>query len=136
MVIDTSALLAIVLGEEDSERYIEVIERDLERHGNVIIPASVLVEAGIVAGGRERAKELATLIDRMQPEIEPLTGAIAELAVKAFRKFGKGVHKAELNFGDCMSYATAEFFAEPLLFKGSDFGQTPIKSALRNPRLP
>jgi ribonuclease VapC len=136
VVIDSSALLAIVLGEEDGERYIEVIERQLERRGRVTIPASVLVETGIVAGGRGRGKELAMLIDRMQPEVEPLTREIAELAVTAFRKFGRGVHKASLNFGDCMSYATAEFLAEPLLFKGSDFGQTPIKSALRNPRLP
>jgi ribonuclease VapC len=136
MVIDTSALLAIVLGEDDGEQYIEVIERSLDQGRDVRVPASVLVEAGIVADRCGRGKQLAALIERMQPEIEPLTGAIAELAVGVFRKFGKGVHKADLNFGDCMSYATAEFLQEPLLFKGNDFGRTPIKTALKKPRLP
>jgi ribonuclease VapC len=134
MVIDTSALLAIVLGEEDGEQYIEVIDRNLKQHSDLRVPASVLVEAGIVADRRGRGRQLATLIGRMQPEVEPLTGAIAELAVKAFRKFGKGVHKADLNFGDCMSYATAEFLQEPLLFKGNDFGRTPIRSTFKKPR--
>lgn len=136
MVIDTSALLAIVLGEDDGAQYIEAIERGLERHGDVRVPASVMVEAGIVADRRGNGKELAALIERMRPEIEPLTGAIAKLTVAAFRKFGKGVHKADLNFGDCMSYATAEFLQEPLLFKGNDFSQTPIKAALKKRRLP
>jgi ribonuclease VapC len=136
MVIDTSALLAIVLGEEDGEQYIEAIDQNLEQHSDLRVPASVLVEAGIVADRRGRGRQLATLIERMQPEIEPLTEAIAELAVKAFRKFGKGVHKADLNFGDCMSYATAEFLQEPLLFKGNDFGRTTIKPALKKSRLP
>jgi ribonuclease VapC len=135
MVIDTSALLAIVLGEDDGEQYIDVIERSLEQKRDVRVPASVMVEAGIVAERRGRGKQLAALIERMQPEIEPLTGAIAEVAVTAFRRFGKGVHKADLNFGDCMSYATAEFLREPLLFKGEDFARTPIRSALKKPRL-
>jgi ribonuclease VapC len=136
MVIDTSALLAIVLGEDDGEQYIEVIKRGLDQHWDVRVPASVLVEAGIVADRRGCGKQLAALIERMQPEVEPLTGAIAELAVRAFRKFGKGVHKADLNFGDCMSYATAEFLQEPLLFKGDDFARTPVKPALKRRRLP
>jgi ribonuclease VapC len=126
MVIDSSALLAIVFGESDRERYIEAIEsaQDLQ------VPASVLVEAGIAAERRRYAKQLTALIEGIQPEIVPLTAIIAELSVAAFRKFGKGVHKAELNFGDCMSYATAEYLKTSLLFRGKDFTLTPIRSAL------
>jgi ribonuclease VapC len=136
MVIDTSALLAIVLGEDDGELYVEAIERGIEKHQNLTIPASVLVEAGIVADGRGQAKPLAALLGRIQPDIEPLSETIAELAVKAFKKYGKGLHKAALNFGDCMSYATAEYCQEPLLFKGNDFERTPIKAVLMKTRLP
>jgi ribonuclease VapC len=60
----------------------------------------------------------------------PLTEAVANLSIVAFRNFGKGVHKAALNFGDCMSYATSEYLKEPLLYKGRDFSQTPVRSVL------
>ncbi len=60
----------------------------------------------------------------------PLSEEIAKLSVKVFRKFGKGVHEAGLNFGDCMSYATADYLHAPLLFKGSDFEKTPVRKAL------
>jgi ribonuclease VapC len=130
MVIDSSALLAVVFGEADRERYIDVIERNLEAHREIRVPASVLVEAGVAAERRDFGKQLAMLIDRIQPEVVPLTEVIAELSVLVFRKFGKGRHKAGLNFGDCMSYATAEHLNAPLLFKGDDFAQTPIRPAL------
>jgi ribonuclease VapC len=130
MVIDSSALLAVVFGEADCERYIDVIERNLEAHREIRVPASVLVEAGIAAEIRDFGKQLAMLIDRIQPEVVPLTEVIAELSVLVFRKFGKGRHRAGLNFGDCMSYATAEHLQAPLLFKGDDFEQTPIRPAL------
>jgi ribonuclease VapC len=130
MVIDSSALLAIVFGEADREQYIEIIECSLGEHRDLRVPASVLVETGIATERRNYRRELAALIDRIQPEIVPLTATIAELSVEAFRKFGKGVHKAGLNFGDCMSYATADFLKAPLLFKGDDFEQTPIRAAL------
>ena len=131
MVIDSSALLAIVLGEADREQYIEAIDRSLKEHRDLHIPASVLVEAGIATEWRSFGKQFAALIDRIQPEIVPLTAAIAELSVEAFRKYGKGMHKAGLNFGGCMSYATAEYVKAPLLFKGADFERTPLRSALK-----
>ena len=132
MVIDSSALLAIVFGETDRAQYIEIIEAGIEEHRDLRVPASVLVETGIAAERRNYRGQLAALIDRIQPEIVPLTATIAELSVEAFRKFGKGMHKAAgLNFGDCMSYATADFLKAPLLFKGDDFEQTPIRSALK-----
>jgi ribonuclease VapC len=130
MVIDSSALLAISLGEDDAETYIDAIAQGLRRNEEMYVPASVLVEAGIAAARRNQSKQLSALIDKIQPNIVPLTEAIAALSVKVFLKFGKGVHQAGLNFGDCMSYATAENLKEPLLFKGSDFGQTPIRTVL------
>ena len=132
MVIDSSALLAIVFGEADSEVYSDTISDSLEAHRKLRLPASVLIEVNIAAERRrgQYAKRLAGLIDGMQPEIVSLTAPIARLSVVAFRKFGKGMHKAALNFGDCMSYGTAEYLNEPLLYKGNDFSHTPIRSVL------
>jgi ribonuclease VapC len=132
MVIDSSALLAIVFGESDSDLYANAIETRLESGGPLRLPASVLVEAHIAAESRkgEYGKRLAALIDGIQPDIIPLTVAVANRAIVAFRSFGKGVHKAGLNFGDCMSYATAKDLKEPLLFKGRDFSHTDVRSVL------
>jgi ribonuclease VapC len=132
MVIDSSALLAIVFGEPDGTAYANAIFASFEARATVRLPASVLVEANIVAESRKghHGQRLAMLVDRIQPEIVPLTSPIALLSVAAFKRFGRGVHRASLNFGDCMSYATAEYLKEPLLYKGSDFALTPIQSAL------
>jgi ribonuclease VapC len=131
MVIDSSALLAIVLGEADADLYVEAIGRAIQQHNELHLPASVIVEAGIVAERRNQGKQLAALIEKIQPEVVPLTEIIAYRSLKVFLKFGKGVHKAGLNFGDCMSYATADYLHASLLFKGSDFEKTPIRSALK-----
>ena len=131
MVIDSSALLAVVLAEADAQLYIDEIERALTEKRPVYVPASVLVEAGIVADSRNCGTFLDTLLDRLQPEIVPLDRSLADLSRQAFRRFGRGRHPAKLNFGDCMSYATAEYFRVPLLFKGEDFPRTPVASALR-----
>jgi len=132
MVIDSSALLAIIFGEPDARTYANAIFANFEPNRSVRLPASVLVEASIVAESRKghHGQTLALLLDHIQPEIIPLSAPIAQLSVEAFRKFGKGLHKASLNFGDCMSYATAEFFKEPLLYKGNDFALTPVRSVL------
>ncbi len=130
MVIDSSALLAIVLGETDAGFYIEPIARFMKSNGDVYIPASVLVEARIVAENRDCGDRLDDLLERIQPEIVSLDRVIADLARRAFRKFGRGRHPAKLNFGDCMSYATAHHLRLPLLFKGEDFTLTDIQSAL------
>ena len=131
MVIDSSALLAIVLAEADAQMYIDAIERALAEKRPVYVPASVLVEAGIVADSRNCGTLLDALLDRLQPEIVPLDRSLADLSRRAFRRFGRGRHAAKLNFGDCMSYATAESLRVPLLFKGEDFRRTPVRSALR-----
>lgn len=130
MVIDSSALLAIVLGEPDAERYIEAIAQALENRSSIYVPASVLVEAGIAADQRGCGVNLDVLMDRIQPAVVPLDGTLAELARKAFGAFGRGRHPANLNFGECMSYATARYLQLSLLFKGDDFRQTDIPAAL------
>ena len=130
MVIDSSVVIAIALSETDYRVYIEAISKAFYRHARVCMPASVLVEAGIIAEARNFAGELNEVIDSMQPEIIPLDATIANLSRDAFRRFGRGRHEAQLNFGDCMSYATATHLRLPLLYKGEDFSRTDIPSAL------
>ena len=130
MVIDSSALIAIVLGEPDAQAYIDAIDAAFTEERPIYMPASVLVEAGIVTDIRNLASRFDALLDHLQPEIVPLDRSLAELARQAFRRFGRGRHPARLNFGDCLSYATAEFLHMPLLYKGADFKRTAITSAL------
>ncbi len=131
MVIDSSALLAIALGEPDAARYIEAIALALENKLRVCVPASALVEGGIAADQRNCGSEFDALMDRIQPEVVPLDVSLAELAHKAFRRFGRGRHRAGLNFGDCMSYATAQYPQLPLLYKGKHFRATDLEPALK-----
>jgi|SRR6202451_917474 len=131
MVIDSSALLAIVFGEEDRGKFRDAISRSAEEGLKTYIPASVLVEAGIAAEARGYGKQLDGVLARIPAEIAPLDRVVAELARKAYRQFGRGFHKAALNIGDCMSYATAQYLQLPLLYKGRDFEQTDVPSALQ-----
>jgi len=131
MVIDSSALLAIVFGESDQEIYINAIAEAMRDRSNLYIPASVLVEAGIAAEQRQRGVQLDTLTDWIGADVVRLDERLAQIARAAFLQFGRGRHKANLNFGDCMSYATARSLELPLLYKGADFENTDIQSALR-----
>ena len=132
MVIDSSALLAIVFGESDQEIYINAIAEAMRDRSNLYIPASVLVEAGIAAEQRQRGVQLDTLTDWIGADVVRLDERLAQIARAAFLQFGRGRHKANLNFGDCMSYATARSLELPLLYKGADFENTDIQSALRS----
>ncbi len=125
MVIDTSALIAILLGEPDAEAFAVAIANDSKR----LISAFSAVEVSIVieakkgdAGGRE----LDLLLHRSQIEIVAMDSEQAELARIAWRNFGKGRHPAGLNIGDCCSYALSKFSGEPLLFMGDDFSKTDL----------
>lgn len=125
MVIDTSAILAILGMEAEAARLAEAIESDTTR----LISAATVVEAGLViesrygpAGGRE----LDLLISRAAMSVEPVTSEQADIAREAWRRFGKGRHSAGLNFGDCFTYALARSTGEPVLFKGDDFQQTDV----------
>jgi ribonuclease VapC len=125
MVIDTSALTAILFDEAEAERLGIAIEEDPVR----LLSAASLVETSIVietrfgeAGGRE----LDLLVHRARIEIASIDAVMAEVARAAFRNWGKGRHPAALNYGDCFSYALAKTSSEPLLFKGDDFGLTDV----------
>jgi len=130
VVIDTSALAAVVLGEPDAEAFLSVL---LAHIGDLQISAATLVEAGIVVEARqgpEAATDLATLLDRIGVVTVPFDHDQSRSAVAGWRRFGKGRHPAGLNLGDCFAYALAKTTAGALLFKGGDFAQTDIASVL------
>jgi ribonuclease VapC len=125
VVVDTSALIAVLNMESEAARLAAAMEADANR----LISAATVVEAGLViearygsAGGRE----LDLFIAKASLSIEAVTAQQAEVAREAWRRYGKGRHSAGLNFGDCFSYALAKVTGEPLLFTGDDFGHTDI----------
>jgi ribonuclease VapC len=125
MVIDTSALLAILLGEPDAALYAEAISQDPKR----LISAGTALEVMIVIEARKgeaAGRELDLLLHRSKIDIIPFDSEQAELARIAWRRFGKSNHPAGLNYGDCFAYALAKISGEALLFKGQDFNQTDI----------
>jgi ribonuclease VapC len=129
MIIDTSAIVAILRDEADASRYADAIQAaDIRR----ISAASYLEIAMVIDGNGDALSSLR--VDEMLEDadivIEPVTETQARLARAAYRNFGKGTgHPARLNFGDCFSYALAKEMREPLLFKGRDFAQTDVKVA-------
>jgi ribonuclease VapC len=128
MILDSSALLAILLKEPEAERFASVIAAG----GVVRMSAANYVEAAVFVdqnGDAVRRAMLDTFLAEFSIRIEPVTAEQALLARQAFVLFGKGRHKAGLNLGDCFSYALAKAFREPLLFKGGDFGNTDLEAA-------
>ena len=128
MIVDTSAILAILFREEDARRF----ERALSRASAPRISAATLVEAAIVAearGGFGSGQDLDDLLERGRIQVVPVTRQHAEAARNAWRCYGKGNHPAALNLGDCFVYALARTAGEPLLFKGKDFALTDIDAA-------
>jgi ribonuclease VapC len=125
MVIDTSALVAVLTAEPGSAD----IEAAIDRDPNRLMAAASVLEASIVLErryGDAGARELDLTIRRIPIEISPFDGDQLEWARYAYRTYGKGRHKAALNFGDCFSYALSKFTGEPLLFTGRDFHNTDI----------
>jgi ribonuclease VapC len=125
MVIDTSAIIACLFGEPERARFIDAIEADTVR----LISVVGLVEASLVMLGRKGTGGLAALqafLDEGEIERVPIDRQQAEIAVIAFRRFGRGRHPAALNLGDCFAYALAKATGERLLFKGADFTRTDI----------
>ena len=129
MVIDTSALVAILFDEEDAEDFEGAIEDDPVR----LISAANLLETALVVESRYGApggRELDLLLSKAAIEIVSVTEEQVERARTAFRRFGRGNNQAKLNFGDCFSYALSVVSGEPLLCKGRDFRLTDVASAL------
>ena len=128
MVIDTSALLAILLGETEAEGFSQAIAGDPKR----LVSSFSALEAAVVIYSRKGAtgvRELDLLLHSANATIVSLDADQVLLARSAYEKYGKGHHPAALNLGDCCSYALALSSGEPLLFKGNDFSQTDIVSA-------
>lgn len=130
VVVDTSSLAAVVLGEADAERHLTVLKAHA---GDVHLSAASAVELGIVVEakqGAEATEDLQRLIALLGVITVPLDADQAMVAVAAWRRFGKGRHPAGLNLGDCFAYALAKVSGAALLFKGADFTQTDVTSAL------
>jgi ribonuclease VapC len=131
MIVDTSALLAVLFDEPEAEDFARAIARaEVSR-----MSAANLLEASIVADCQTDARtgrQLDALVANFHLRIEPVTEEQVEIARQAYLDFGRGNHPAKLNFGDCFAYALAKSSEEPLLFKGDDFAQTDIE-AQRSP---
>jgi ribonuclease VapC len=129
MAIDTSALLAILFGEQERQPFLKSISQTDTWH----ISAANLLETGIVLEARRgeaAGREFDLFLRYAKIEIISVDADQVEIARTAWRKYGKGRHPAALNFGDCFAYALAKVSGEPLLAKGSDFTQTDITIAL------
>lgn len=126
IVLDTSALVAIVLREPEAD----ACQAGLERDGVRCMSAATLMEVLVVAGRRKFAGEMERLIDGLDAEVAPVTAVSARRAAAAYERWGKGVHPARLNLVDCFAYELAQARRAPLLYVGSDFAQTDVASAL------
>jgi ribonuclease VapC len=125
MVLDTSALLVILLNEAEAPAFAAALEADPVRllSAASLLETSIVIEARVgEAGGRE----LDLLLHKAEVEVVAVDAVQAELARHAYRQYGKARHPAALNYGDCFAYALAQSAGEPLLFKGDDFGKTDV----------
>ncbi len=129
MVIDSSALVAMLFGKPDAQRFATAIEADNVR----LIGAPTILETSIVIDDEQDEsglRELDLLVHRANIEIIAFSEPHFRIALQAFQRFGKGRHPARLNYGDCFSYALSKATGEPLLFKGNDFALTDIDPVL------
>lgn len=125
MVLDTSAILAILLGEPEATIFADLISKDLKR----LLSAGTVLELMIVIEARKGeagGRELDLLLHRAKIDVVAFDSEQAEMARIAWRLFGKSRHAASLNFGDCFTYALAKISGEPVLFKGNDFNKTDV----------
>ena len=128
IVVDTSALMAILEDEPELDRFVTLIAND----DDVVIAAPTYLEFMMVSISRRGGEHRATsdeLLQRLSIRVIGWSQEMADIATETFIRFGKGRHPAQLNFGDCMAYALAKSFDAPLLFKGNDFSLTDIESA-------
>jgi ribonuclease VapC len=126
IAVDTSALMALLLGEPEADACAAV----LEAADQLLISAGSVAEALIVAERRNLRPEMDSLIGGLGFEVVNITPASALRIAKAYSRWGKGLHPAALNFGDCFAYEVAQEHACPLLYVGGDFAKTDVRSAL------
>lgn len=125
IVVDTSVLLAIIIGEPERDICLAALEAEADRR----ISAGTLVEV-FVSSERKRLDGIEDLVKALDLKAHPVDADASWLALEAYRRWGKGRHPAKLNFGDCFSYVAAKQLGCPLLFVGNDFSQTDIESVL------
>jgi len=129
MILDTSAIIAILFDEDDAEIYAQAITRS----DSCRLSAATFVETAIVVETQTNSnggRQLDAFMRRAGIAVEPVTEEQAHIARQAFIDFGKGRHPAGLNYGDCFAYALSKATREPLLFKGKDFTKTDLTAAL------
>jgi len=126
IAVDTSALMAIILGEAEADSCVAALAQETE----IVMSAGTAAEALIVAARRNVADEMERLIDGLGLEIVSVTPASARRIATAYRRWGRGANPAGLNFGDCFSYEVANLRSCALLFVGDDFSKTDLKSVL------
>ena len=128
MIVDTSAVMTILFGESEAERYDKAIAEAPRCRMSVVsfLEAAIVLES---RSGAAAGHELDAFLEEVEIELAPVTPDHAQAARRAWRRFGKGNHPAGLNFGDCFAYALAEATQEPFLFKGRDFALTDIEAA-------
>lgn len=129
MILDTSAIVAILAGEPDAEQYVQAISRasQCRLSAGTFVELSPVLESQLTPAVLQQRD---ALFRRVGIVIEPVTVEQAYLARQAFHDFGKGRHRAGLNFGDCFAYALANSTGEPLLCKGNDLARTDVHQAL------
>lgn len=125
IVVDTSALIAILLGEPEAGRCIAALEAD----DDLLVSAGTMAEALVVAARRGVPVQMQRLLGELGFEIVSVTEATARQVAEAYERWGKGQHPAALNFGDCFAYALAKERGCPLLYVGDDFFKTDIATA-------
>jgi ribonuclease VapC len=128
MIVDTSAMLAILFEEPEGQR----LDVALVKTANCRMCSTSLLEASMILlsrKGPDAVRDLDLLVAQFKIKIDDFAESHVLVAREAFRRYGKGRHPAQLNFGECMAYALAKESGEELLFKGTDFGQTDIIAA-------
>jgi ribonuclease VapC len=126
IAVDTSALMAIVLGEPEADACIAALASESE----ILISAGTVAEALIVAGRRMVGEEMTNLIDGLGVEVVSITPTAARRIAQAYERWGRGIDPAALNLGDCFAYEVAKDRACRLLFVGQDFSKTDIDGVL------
>lgn len=131
MFIDASALVAMLAGEDDAPELVRRLEQGTTRLTSplAVWEATVALARILDRSPKHAEREINQLLELTQTEIVDVPGSIVSAAIDAFERYGKGRHKASLNFGDCFAYACAKHYRLPLLYKGGDFALTDIESA-------
>ena len=134
MIVDSSAVVSIILGEPEAADLVEA----MARASSAKISAANWLEAAMAVDSRGSvifSHKFGEVLDELRLQVVPVTLDHAKQARTAHQRYGRGNHPARLNYGDCFAYALAKITGEPLLFKGDDFSQTDVEPALKPPSL-